>query len=122
MKKIVVLAVLGFYLHLTGAFAFEKEELDGKWEGTSPLGYPLELTLKVNGNEITGEGRTPPRGKHAGATPTVEGKVDGNNVVIITHSGRSQSKLTYHCSWDEPKLLDCHVKAKNFDTQFKKSD
>jgi hypothetical protein len=124
MKEIVILTVLGFCLSTTAALAFEKEGLDGKWEGTSPLGDSLELTLKVNGDGITGAGRTPPKGKHAGASPTVEGKINGNNVVLITsnYSHERQSKVTYHCSWDEAKLLNCHVKAKHFDTQFKKLD
>lgn len=124
MKKIFILAALGFCLNLTVALAFEKEELDGKWEGTSPLGDSLELTLKVNGDGITGTGRTPPKGKRAGASPTVDGKTNGNNVVLTTsnYSHERQSKVTYHCSWDEPKLLNCHVKAKNFDTQFRKLD
>ncbi len=124
MKKIPVLAVLGFCLNLTAALAFEKEDLNGKWEGTTPLGDSLQLTLKINGDEITGEGHTPPKGKKAGPSPTVEGKINGNNVVLTTsnYSHQRQNKLTYHCSWDEPKLLNCHVKVKNFDTQFRKVD
>ena len=124
MKQIVILTVLGFRLSTTAALAFEKEDLNGKWEGTSPLGDSLELTLKVNGDEITGTGRTPPKGKHAGASPSIEGKINGDNVVLNTsnYSHQRQSKVTYHCSWDEPKLLKCHANAKNFDTQFRKLD
>jgi hypothetical protein len=124
MKKTVILTVLGFCLSATAALAFEKEDLNGKWEGTSPLGDSLELTLKVNGDEITGTGHTPPKGKHAGSSPSIEGKIKGNNVVLTTsnYSHERQSKVTYHCSWDEAKLLNCHVKAKNFDTQFRKLD
>ncbi len=122
MKKIVILTALGFCLNITitAALAFEKDDLNGKWAGTTPLGDSLELTLKVSGDEITGEGHTPPKGKKAGFSPTVEGKINGNNVVMTTHRG--EHKITYHCSWHEPKLLNCHVKAKNFDTEFRKLD
>jgi hypothetical protein len=124
MKKLISIAVLGLGLNLTAALAFEKEELSGKWEGTTPLGDSLELTLQVNGDEIAGTGSTPPKGKRAGASPTVEGKIKNNSVVLTTsnYAHQRESHVTYHCSWEEPKLLNCHVKAKNFDTQFKKLD
>ncbi len=122
--RTVILTVLGLYLYTTAALAFENEALNGKWEGMTPLGDSVELTLAVNGDEISGNGRTAPKGKKAGSSPTVEGKIHGKNVVLTTsnYSRQRESKVTYHCSWDEPKLLNCHANAKNFDTEFRKLD
>jgi len=95
MKKIFITTAL--VCCFAGAFAFFAG-IDGTWKGVilAPDGneYPLNYTLKADGDKLTGKGQSP-----AGSIDITEGKVKGDslsfaidvNGVKVINSGKYYS-------------------------------
>jgi hypothetical protein len=91
--------------------------LNGKWSGRPPAGGSLEMTLRVEGDQIRGTGVIPGPARGRGL-PDVSGRIEGDNITISTYFPKTQTTVTYHCTAAEG---DLHCKTKNgYETVFKK--
>lgn len=114
MKKIfTALAVVALAANFAYANGFKPKQLEGKWEGAPPKGGILELTLEVDGKQITGKGRI----RGAQGKPSVSGTVDGGSVEFETYFHGTHATVKYACSWEELDVLQCKTPA-GFETSF----
>jgi hypothetical protein len=93
--------------------------LNGKWSGRPPLGGDLQMTLKVEGQKISGTGMIPTA--QGRAVTDVSGGIDRNNITISTYFPPpygGQVTVIYHCRALEG-ALNCTT-GKGFKTVFRK--
>jgi len=90
MKRRFLLSLV-IIVPITAFALFPPEKLNGKWNGTPPLGGSLLLDIKVKDDQSL-EGRGWIRGTKLRAN--VYGKIDGEKVTIQT---RFKSTITYRC-------------------------
>jgi len=91
MTKTILLSVLAAVIFGTTAILFAQEQatkadynwLNGKWEGTPPLGGNMQKELRVDkGNQFKGSGHIVHGGSRHQATRQIEGTVNGDKVEL----------------------------------------
>jgi hypothetical protein len=119
-EMVIVVALIMLLTTVISAQELQKTDyrwLNGKWSGQPPLGGTLEMTLRIEGNQISGNGliRAPKRGQ---AHPDITGRVEGETITISTHFPKGQATTTYRCTAVEG---DLHCKTTSgYETVFKK--
>ncbi len=88
------------------ALAFPPESLNGKWDGTPPLGGSMQIDINLN-SDNTFKGGARIRGTKIDWN--VSGKLDGDNVLIQTHNPKANTTVTYKCKWVTIDVLECET-------------